>query len=272
MSATSPFTRTRIKICGLTREQDVDAAVAAGADAVGFIQYAKSPRCVTLDRAAELALRLPPFVTPVLLFVNEKPQRVLQALGRIPNAWAQFHGDETAQQCLASTGDGRHPYMAVARIPLDGTPFDLLEFCRAHPHARAVLMDAHVDGYGGAGKSFEWSRLPPNVNAHLVLSGGLTPASVADGIAQVRPRCKTLAVDVSSGVEASKGVKDPEKIHQFVAAVRAAVVFLVWFCFVFFFVFCCCWFFCCFLDLRNRHVEIEQVYYKHLTMQKICSE
>jgi phosphoribosylanthranilate isomerase len=218
----NPFVRTRIKICGLTREQDVDAAVAAGADAVGFIQYAKSPRYVTIARAAELASRLPPFVTPVLLFVNEEPQRVLEALQRIPNAWAQFHGDETPEQCLASTEGGIHPYMAVARIPRDGPPFDLLKFCEEHARARAVLMDAHVEGYGGAGKSFEWSRLPPNVNAHLVLSGGLTPANVADGITQVRPRCRTLAVDVSSGVEASKGVKDPEKIHQFVAAVRAA--------------------------------------------------
>ena len=218
----SPFTRTRIKICGLTREQDVDAAVAAGADAIGFIQYAKSPRHVTIDRAAELAKRLPPWVAPVLLFVDEKPQRVLESLARIPNAWAQFHGDETPQQCLASTGNGLHPYLRVARIPLDAQPFDLVKFAGEHPAARAILLDAHVEGYGGAGKTFEWSRLPPNVNAHLVLSGGLTPANVADGIAQVRPRCKTLAVDVSSGVEASKGVKDPEKINQFVAAVRAA--------------------------------------------------
>lgn len=218
----SGFTRTRIKICGLTREQDVDAAVAAGADAVGFIQYAKSPRYVAVERAAELALLLPPWVTPVLLFVDEAPQRVLEALARIPNAWAQFHGDETPEQCLASTADGLHPYLRVARIPLDAKPFDLVKFAGEHPGARAILLDAHVEGYGGAGKSFEWSRLPPSVNAHLVLSGGLTPANVGDGIAQVRPRCKSLAVDVSSGVEASKGIKDPEKIHQFVAAVRAA--------------------------------------------------
>jgi phosphoribosylanthranilate isomerase len=214
--------RTRIKICGLTREQDVDAAVAAGADAVGFIQYAKSPRYVPVERAAELARRLPPFVTPVLLYVNESPARVLEAFRHIPHAWAQFHGDESTDQCLASTGGGRHPYVAVARIPLDGAPFDLLKFSAAHAHARAVLMDAHVEGYGGAGKSFDWSRLPTNVDAHLVLSGGLTPANVGDGILQVRPRCRSLAVDVSSGVEAAKGIKDPEKINQFVAAVRAA--------------------------------------------------
>lgn len=215
-------TRTRIKICGLTREQDVDAAVAAGADAVGFIQYPPSPRFVPIERAAQLAARLPPFVTPVLLFVGEHPQRVLESLQRIPNAWAQFHGDETPQQCLDSTGNGQHPYLAVARIPLGGPAFDLVKFCGEHPHARAVLMDAHVEGFGGAGKSFEWSRLPPSVDAHLVLSGGLTPANVGEAIAQVRPRCKTLAVDVSSGVEAAKGLKDPEKINRFVAAVRAA--------------------------------------------------
>ena len=218
----STAARTRIKICGLTREHDVDAAVEAGADAVGFVQYARSPRHVTIERAAELASRLPPFVTPVLLFVNEQPPQVLESLRRIPNAWAQFHGDETPAQCLVATDGGRHPYMAVARIPLDGAPFDLIKFAGEHAAARAILLDAHVEGYGGAGKSFEWSRLPPSVNAHLVLSGGLTPANVADGIAQVRPRAKSLAVDVSSGVEMAKGIKDPEKIHQFVAAVRAA--------------------------------------------------
>ena len=224
-----PYPRTRIKICGLTREQDVDSAVEAGADAVGFIQYDKSPRHVSIERAAQLAARLPAFVTPVLLFVNEAPARVLACLDRLPNALAQFHGDETAQQCLESTRGGVHAYLRAARIPLDGRPFDLVRFAQEHAAARAVLLDAHVEGYGGAGKAFEWSRLPANVNAHLVLSGGLTPANVGDGIAQVRPRCKSLAVDVSSGVEASAtkgatqpGVKDPEKIHQFVAAVRAA--------------------------------------------------
>jgi phosphoribosylanthranilate isomerase len=214
--------RTRIKICGLTREQDVDTAVEAGADAVGFIQYRKSPRHITIGRAVELARRLPAFVTPVLLFVNEPPARVLECLDRLPQALAQFHGDETPRQCLESTRGGVHPFMRVARIPLDGTGFDLVKFALEHAASRAILLDAHVEGYGGAGKAFEWSRLPANVNAHPVLSGGLTPANVGDGITQVRPRCKSLAVDVSSGVEASKGVKDPAKIHQFVAAVRAA--------------------------------------------------
>lgn len=222
MTAMQPVERTRIKICGLTRGHDVDAAVEAGADAVGFIQYPKSPRYVPIERAVQLAARLPAFVTPVLLFVNEAPSRVLECLDRLPGAMLQFHGDESPAQCLESSRGGRQPYMRVARIPLDGEGFDLVKFAHEHAAARAILLDAHVEGYGGAGKSFEWSRLPANVNAHLVLSGGLTPANVGDGIAQVRPRCKSLAVDVSSGVEVSKGIKDPEKIIQFVAAVRAA--------------------------------------------------
>jgi phosphoribosylanthranilate isomerase len=215
--------RTRIKICGLTREQDVDAAVEAGADAVGFVLYEKSPRHVTPARAAELARRLPPFVAPVLLFVNAPAADVAAACDRIPDAWAQFHGDETPADCLAATGGGTRPYLRAARIPLEAAAaFDLLAFASDFSQARALLLDAHVEGYGGGGKAFNWSLLPPSVNAHLVLSGGLTPANVGDGIAQVRPRCRTLAVDVSSGVEVSKGIKDAAKIHQFVAAVRAA--------------------------------------------------
>jgi phosphoribosylanthranilate isomerase len=215
--------RTRIKICGVTREQDVDAAAAAGADAVGFVLYEKSPRHVTPQRAAELARRLPPYVTPVLLFVNEPAISVIAACAQVAGATAQFHGDETAQQCLDATSAGARPYLRAARIPLDESqPFDLVKFAAEHERAQAILLDAHVEGYGGGGKAFNWSRLPPSVNAHLVLSGGLTPANVTDGIVQVRPRCKSLAVDVSSGVEVSKGIKDPEKIHRFVEAVRAA--------------------------------------------------
>jgi phosphoribosylanthranilate isomerase len=223
--------RTRIKICGLTREEDVDAAVAAGADAVGFVMYAPSPRSVSAERAAELASRLPPFVTPVLLFVNADAPEIIAACARVPTALIQFHGDETPEACLRA---GR-PFLRAARIPLDENPaegsaaFDLVKYAEAFKAAQAILLDAHVDGFGGGGKTFNWSLLPPSVNAHLVLSGGLTPANVTDGILQVRPRCKTLAVDVSSGVEISttggatlKGIKSADKIHQFVAAVRAA--------------------------------------------------
>ena len=220
-AAPPPSQRTRIKICGLTREQDVDCAVEAGADAIGFVLYPPSPRYVTATRAAELARRLPPFVTPVLLFVNEPAEAVRAAVDQVPNALLQFHGDETPQDCDAAAA-GR-PYLRAARIPTEASHgFDLVEFTSRHRRASAILVDALVEGYGGGGKAFDWSRLPQSVNAHLVLSGGLAPANVGDGIVQVRPRCKSLAVDVSSGVESAKGVKDPDKIHRFVAAVRAA--------------------------------------------------
>lgn len=214
--------RTRIKICGLTREQDVDAVVAAGADAVGFVLYEQSPRHVTPQRAAELARRLPAFMTPVLLVVNASAEQIQTACALVPNATLQFHGDETPEQC--QTLAGARPYLRAARIPLGdaGRDFDLVKYAQQYPAAQAILLDAHVEGFGGGGKSFVWSHLPPSVDAHLVLSGGLTPANVVDGIRQLRPRCKSLAVDVSSGVEATKGIKDAGKIHQFVAAVRAA--------------------------------------------------
>jgi len=227
----APISRTRIKICGLTRACDVDAAVAAGADAVGFVLYAPSPRAVNLQQAVQLAQRLPPFVTPVLLFVNAAITEVNAALNAIPHALLQFHGDETPQSCATATQNGRHRFVRAARIPLgdDAKGFDLVKYADQYSQAQAILLDAHVDGYGGAGKAFNWSLLPTSVNAHLVLSGGLTPANVTDGICQVRPRCRTLAVDVSSGVEATspegtplKGIKDAEKIQRFVAAGRAA--------------------------------------------------
>jgi phosphoribosylanthranilate isomerase len=215
--------RTRIKICGLTREADVDATVAAGADAVGFVLYEPSARYVSAARAAELAARLPAYVTPVLLFVNASTAEVAAACALLPTALLQFHGDENPADCLRH---GR-PFVRAARIPLDAPEnsddsFNLVKYAYDFNAAQAILLDAHVDGFGGGGKTFNWSLLPPNVNAHLVLSGGLTPANVTDGILQLRPRCKTLAVDVSSGVEMSKGIKSFEKIKQFVAAVRAA--------------------------------------------------
>jgi len=228
---TPPLHRTRIKVCGLTREQDVDAAVCAGADAIGFVLYAASPRAVTPQRAAQLAARLPPFVTPVLLFVNESASNVIAASALVAGATVQFHGDENADQCWAASGQGARPFVRAARIPLGaaGAQFDLVEYADVYSRAHAILLDAHVEGYGGGGQSFQWSLLAPSVACHLVLSGGLTPANVTDGILQVRPRCKTLAVDVSSGVELDgpdgrpiKGVKDADKIYRFVAAVRAA--------------------------------------------------
>lgn len=213
--------RTRIKICGLTREADVDAAARAGADAVGFVLYDKSPRHVTPERAGELARRLPAFVTPVLLFVNASPEHVQRACEAVPHALLQFHGDESPADCLVT---GR-PFMRAARIPTGaaGQSFDLLKYASDFSTAQAILLDAHVDGYGGGGQSFDWTAFPwshPLLNAsyRLVLSGGLTPANVTDGISCVRP----WAVDVSSGVEVSKGIKSPDLMNAFIAAVRAA--------------------------------------------------
>jgi len=229
--ATPAAQRTRIKICGITREQDLEAAVAAGADAIGFVLYAKSPRAVSAARAAALARRLPAFVSPVLLFVNAPLADIQTVCAQVPGATLQFHGDEQAADCEAAAHATGCAYLRAARIPLgDGAAqFDLVKYAQDFSNAKAILLDAHVEGYGGGGKVFNWSLLPPSVNAHLVLSGGLHAANVGDGIAALRPRCNSLAVDISSGVEATdahgialRGVKDSQKINQFVAAVRAA--------------------------------------------------
>ncbi len=204
-------TRTRIKICGLTREADVAAAVDAGADAVGLNLYAKSPRHVTLDRALALAKSLPPFVTPVLVFVNASGAEVDAACRALPQALLQFHGDETADECAAS---GR-AYLRAVRMAAD---VDLLDWAHRFSKAAALLLDAHVEGYGGGGKRFDWSLIPADVRCPLVLSGGLSPANVIDGVLAVRP----YAVDVSSGVEQSKGIKDAALIRRFCEAVREA--------------------------------------------------
>ena len=203
--------RTRIKICGLTREADVDAAVAAGADAIGLVLYPKSPRYVDAARAGELARRLPPFVTPVLLFVNATSAEVDAGLQAVPHALLQFHGDETPEQC---TMPGR-PYLRAARM---APGFDLLDLATRHTQAVGLLLDAHVEGYGGGGKAFDWSLIPANVPCPVVLSGGLNPASVIDGVLRVRP----WAVDVSSGVESAKGIKDAALMRRFCEAVRDA--------------------------------------------------
>lgn len=203
--------RTRIKICGLTREADVDAAVACGADAIGLVMYARSPRALTVERAGALARRLPPYVTPVLLFVNADSHEVRRAVEAVPNAVLQFHGDESAADCEAC---GR-PYLRAVRMR---PGVDLLDCARLHGNASGLLLDAHVEGYGGGGKVFDWSLIPANVPVPVVLSGGLSPANVIDGVLRVRP----WAVDVSSGVESAKGVKDAALMRRFCEAVAEA--------------------------------------------------
>ncbi len=216
-------TRTRIKMCGFTREHDVDCAVTLGVDAIGLNLYANSARHVSVERAAALAGRLPPFVTPVLLFVNADDSLVRAACAAVPGACLQFHGDETPERCVQLAALTGRPFLRAARIPLGAADrFDLLEFAQQYPQAQALLLDAHVEGYGGGGKTFDWSHQAQNVSAHLVLSGGLSAANVTEGIVQWRTRGLSLAVDVSSGIEVSKGIKDPQKMQAFVAAVRAA--------------------------------------------------
>ena len=202
---------TRIKICGLTREEDVDASVAAGADAIGFVFYPQSPRYLSPRRAAELARRVPPFIDVVGLFVNEAPESLLAVCDAVPVNLLQFHGDEDAAYCRQF----KRPYLRAARVR---PGLDLVEFARAFPDARGLLLDAFVEGYGGGGHVFDWSLIPPELPGFLVLSGGLTAANVGEAIERVRP----VAVDVSSGVEMSKGIKDHSKIAAFVAAVRNA--------------------------------------------------
>ena len=203
--------RTRIKICGLTREADVDAAVEAGADALGFVLWAGSSRHVSAQRAAELARRLPPFVMPVALLVNATAAELQLAAQLLPQALLQFHGDETPAQCAAA---GR-PYLRAARM---APGFDLLDCAARYADAQALLLDSPAAGYGGSGKVFDWSLFPLSVPLPVVLSGGLNPANVIDGVLRVRP----CAVDVSSGVEVSKGVKSAELMRQFCLAVREA--------------------------------------------------
>ena len=203
--------RTRIKICGVSREADVEAAVEAGADAVGFVFYPPSPRHLAFARAAELARALPPFVTPVGLFVNAGPSAIAAALEAVPQLVLQFHGEEPPDFCAGF----RRPYLKAARMAPE---LDLLDFALRYPDAQALLLDAHVEAYGGGGKVFDWSLVPSGVSLPVVLSGGLHAGNVIDGIRQLRP----WAVDVSSGVESARGVKDAAAIRRFCEAVREA--------------------------------------------------
>ncbi|MCE9660853.1 MAG: phosphoribosylanthranilate isomerase [Burkholderiales bacterium] len=203
--------RTRIKICGVSRPEDVAAAVDAGADAIGLVFHPGSPRHVTLTQATALALALPPYVTPVGLFVNADAAKLAAAVAAIPTLVLQFHGDETPAQCAAA---GR-PFLKAARM---APGLDLLNFSRRFSGAQGLLLDAHVEAFGGSGKVFDWSLVPRGVPHRLVLSGGLHAGNVGSGIREIRP----WAVDVSSGVESTRGVKDAAAIHAFCDAVREA--------------------------------------------------
>ena len=203
--------RTRIKICGITRPGDAVAAAQAGADAVGLVFYPPSPRFLNVERAREIRDALPPFVQAVALFVNPDAAQVAQAIGRVHPALLQFHGEETPDFC-AQFG---LPYVKACRV---AQGVDLVKYLRPFSTASGWLLDAHVEEYGGVGASFDWSLVPARLERPLVLSGGLTRGNVGEAVRRVRP----WAVDVSSGVESSKGIKDAAKIAAFIAEVRNA--------------------------------------------------
>lgn len=214
--------RTRIKICGLTREQDVDAACAAGADALGFVFYAKSPRYIAPAAAGRLIATVPPFIATTGLFVNATPEEVARVLAQAPVSLLQFHGDETAEECAAIARAVNRPFIRAMRVKLETTADDLVEYESEYRAASALfsglLLDAFVDSYGGSGKVFDWSLIPESIAPRVVLSGGLSVQNATEAVRRIRPH----AVDVSSGVEAAKGIKDAEKIRAFIGAVRAA--------------------------------------------------
>lgn len=202
--------RTRIKICGITRQDDALAAADAGADAVGFVFYAASPRHVQPAAAGTIVRALPPFVTTVGLFVDAPAGEVRSVLAAVPLALLQFHGDEPPEFCRQFGP----PYIKAVRVR-SGT--DLLQYAARYPDAAALLLDAYRPGVpGGTGETFDWHLIPARMTCGIVLAGGLTPDNVAAGIEQVRP----WAVDVSSGVEAAPGVKDVQRIRRFATAVR----------------------------------------------------
>ena len=214
--------RTRIKICGITREEDLRAAVSLGADALGFVFYPKSPRYLTPRQFAALGSALAPYVCSVALFVNAGVDEVRAVVEAAPVALLQFHGDETIEECAGIAASVKRPFVRAFRVKPDTRPDELLEcelaYRAASPWFSSLLLDTHVDAYGGAGKVFDWSVIPKELAPRVVLSGGLSVQNAIEAIARVRP----YAVDISSGVEAGKGIKDARKIAEFIAAVRAA--------------------------------------------------
>lgn len=203
---------TRIKICGITRGQDAVTAAELGAHAVGLMFYEDSPRFVSVHQANKVSGVLPPFVTRVGVFVNPVEQQVQTILGALRLDLLQFHGDEPPQFC-ARFG---MPYIKAVRVRKG---MDLLQYASRYHDAKGLLLDAHNESaYGGTGEAFDWSLIPANLPLPIILSGGLNAANVARAIRQVRP----WAVDVSSGVESEKGIKDAAKIAAFMQGVRSA--------------------------------------------------
>ena len=208
------FVRTRVKICGITRAEDALEAVRQGADAIGLVFYTNSPRNVTLAQAAEIVSKVPAFVTVVGLFVDAEPAFIQEVLSRVKLDLLQFHGDETPSACRQYS----RPYMKAIRVK-NGT--NLVQYADDYADAKALLLDAFAEGVpGGTGLVFDWSLIPQNLPMPIVLAGGLNAENVGSAIEQVRP----YAVDVSGGVEASKGIKDAAKIAAFMRGVSNATI------------------------------------------------
>ena len=202
--------RTRVKICGITRIEDAMTAVQAGADAIGFVFDPKSPRHVHADLALKITRALPPFVTTVGLFVNPAPDLVETVLSHVPLDLLQFHGDEKPEQCRRY----HRSYIKAIHMKPD---VDLHAMARLYHDAAGLLLDTYVVGIvGGSGQVFDWNHIPKEIGKTVVLAGGLTPENVGQAVRLVRP----YAVDVSSGVEQTKGIKDAKKISAFIDAVR----------------------------------------------------
>jgi len=202
--------RTRIKICGITRWEDAAAAVECGADALGFVFVPNSPRCIGAKQAATIIQRLPPFVSAVGLFMNQQERDIGPIIDQVPLDILQFHGNESAQECACYQ---RH---YIKALPMGGN-IDPADYMAGHPLAKGFLLDSHADGgLGGSGHTFDWNRIPRGLDIPIILAGGLKPENVAAAIGSVRP----YGVDVSSGVEIEKGIKDRVLIQDFVNAVR----------------------------------------------------
>ena len=206
------LTRTRTKICGITRPQDGVLAAANGADAIGLVFYDQSPRAVGIEQACEVIAALPPFVTSVGLFVNAEAAEVERILSAVPLDLLQFHGEETPEYCRQF----QRPYIKAVRMA-EGV--DLPAVAAQYAEAKGLLVDSYQQGVpGGTGHTFDWARIPGNVGKAIILAGGLGPENIGQAVCQVRP----YAVDVSSGVEAAKGIKDADKIAAFMRGVKKA--------------------------------------------------
>jgi len=206
--------RTRVKICGVTRVEDALEVVNSGADAIGLVFYAPSPRNVSIEQAATIAAAIPAFVSVVGLFVNAEAEFVHDVIARVKLDLLQFHGDETPENCAQY----RLPFIKAIRVKSDT---NLIQYAQDFSASKALLLDTYTEGVaGGTGHVFDWDLIPKQLAKQVILAGGLSPQNVGQAIAQVRP----YAVDVSGGVEISKGIKDAEKIAAFMQQVNQSLI------------------------------------------------